>query len=111
MSTIEIPVIDPGVKYVGVSKLRDMNASKLKDSQDTTYVLQENDKPLAVLLSFERYLIIQQKMQTLMNTLELLGNKEEQLGVVTGIKEVAAGQGRSLSDIKAALKKRDGEAG
>jgi PHD/YefM family antitoxin component YafN of YafNO toxin-antitoxin module len=105
MATCAIPVIDPDVKYVGISKLRDLNASKLKHSQETTYVLQENDQPLAVLLSFEKYLIIQRELNSLMSTLEMLQDTQEREGVMDGLRDIAAGRTRSIAEVRASLKK------
>lgn len=109
MATCALPVIDPDVKYVGVSKLRELNATKLKDSQGTTYVLQENDQPLAVLLSYDRYLVIQQQLAAVLSAMEMLSDSHEKDGVIAGIMEVGEGRAtRSFSDIKAALKNRYG---
>src|SRR5262249_5929977 len=58
MSSCALPNIDPNIKHVGVSKLRGLNASKLKEHTEDTLVIQENDKPLAVLLSYDRFLEI-----------------------------------------------------
>lgn len=44
MSSINIPLIDPNVKYLGVSELRKLSASSLKGT-DLTFVIQENDTP------------------------------------------------------------------
>jgi hypothetical protein len=108
MATCALPVIDPDVKYVGVSKLREMNATKLKDSQTTTYVLQDNDQPLAVLLSYERYLIIQQQLASVMSAVEMLTDTHERDGVLAGIEDAREGRTRSFSNIKSALKERYG---
>jgi PHD/YefM family antitoxin component YafN of YafNO toxin-antitoxin module len=106
MATCAIPLIDPDVKFVGVSKLRDLNATKLKDSQETTYVLQENDQPLAVLLSYERYLIMQRQFASIMSAVELLANQSERDSLLAGLKDVKAGGSRSFEEIRAALKDR-----
>jgi hypothetical protein len=103
-----IPIIDPSVKYVGISKLRDLNATKLKESQDTL-VFQDNDTPLAVLLSYEKYLIIQEQLAAVMNTLELFSESEELEGVLKGLRDVTQGRARSFAEIKAALKSKYGK--
>jgi predicted transcriptional regulator len=110
MSTCAIPVIDPDVKFVGVSKLRDLNATKLKDSQGTTYVFQENDQPLAVLLSYDRYMFIQQQLEVaaVMNGIELLTDENESEGVLAGLTDIQEGRVRPLAEIRAALKNRYG---
>lgn len=53
MATCAMPHIDPSVRYVGVSKLRNLNATNLKEQTDETLVIQENGTPLAVLLSYK----------------------------------------------------------
>ena len=109
MATCALPRLDPGVKYVGVSKLRDLNATKLKDDQDTTYVLQENDQPLAVLLSYERYLIIQEQLASVMNAIEMLSDTDERAALVAGINDLQNGRVRPFSQVKAALREKYGE--
>jgi hypothetical protein len=62
VSFSSIPYIDPKVRHVGVSKLRELNATKLKElgqDNEQTLVIQDNDQPLAVLLSYEKFLIMQ----------------------------------------------------
>jgi PHD/YefM family antitoxin component YafN of YafNO toxin-antitoxin module len=99
-----IPVIDPKVKHVGVSKLREMNATKLKETEDT-YVIQENEVPLAVLLRYEKFLIMQEQMQSVLNTIDLLQNPEEMKEIVQGLKDFRLGKTRKLSEIEANSKK------
>jgi len=107
MANTLIPVIDPTIRYVGVSKLRDLNATKLKEAQDTTLVFQDtNDTPLAVLLSYEKYLIIQEQLAAVMNTLELFSENTELEGVLKGVADVTEGRTRSFAEVKAALKNR-----
>src|SRR5579859_2770181 len=98
------PVIDPTIRHVGVSKLREMNATALKETEDT-FVIQDNNTPLAVLLTYEKFLIMQQKLMSVMNTLDLLTESKEIDGVLAGIQEMNAGQARSLADIEADLEK------
>lgn len=52
-SQISIPYLDPSVQHVGISRLRAL---------DKTLVIQDNDKPLAVLLKYEHFLAMQEKM-------------------------------------------------
>lgn len=65
MAFATIPRIDPSVKHVGISKLRDLNATKLRKQTDETLVIQENDTPLAVLLSYKKFLAIQAAMDVI----------------------------------------------
>ena len=75
------PVIDPSIKHVGVSKLRELNATALKETDDT-FVIQDNNTPLAVLLTYEKFLNMQQELMSVINTLELLTGTEELAGVL-----------------------------
>ncbi len=53
-----IPYLDPSVAHIGISKLRALNVTQLRDL-DKTLVIQDNDKPLAVLLKYEHFMAIQ----------------------------------------------------
>lgn len=105
MLDANIPRIDPSVKHIGVSKLRGLNASKLKDTTET-FVIQENDTPLAVLVSYEKFLIMQEQLESFINMLEMLSDQEELKGLRSGLDDVKAGRVRSLADIRAELKGR-----
>src|SRR6202158_5766118 len=98
------PVIDPTIRHVGVSKLRAMNATALKETEDT-FVIQDNNTPLAVLLTYEKFLIMQKQLMSVMNTLDLLTESKEIAGVLAGIQEMNAGRARPLADIEADLEK------
>ena len=98
------PVIDPTIKHVGVSKLREMNATALKETEDT-FVIQDNNTPLAVLLTYEKFLIMQQQLMSVMNTLDLLTESSEFAGVLEGIREMKSGKARPLSEIEAEFDK------
>ena len=58
---VSIPYLDPNVQHVGISKLRALNVAQLR-TFDKTWVIQDNDKPLAVLLKYEHFLAMQEKM-------------------------------------------------
>jgi hypothetical protein len=58
---VSIPYLDPSVQHVGISKLRALNVAQLR-ALDRTLVIQDNDKPLAVLLKYEHFLAMQEKM-------------------------------------------------
>jgi PHD/YefM family antitoxin component YafN of YafNO toxin-antitoxin module len=102
---LNIPKIDPNVRHVGVSKLRKLNSDDLRKIEETL-VLQENDTPLAVLVKYEKYLILQNELESLMATVELLTNKEETAALLAGLKDFEAGRTRPLSEIKASLDKK-----
>lgn len=105
MSSINIPLIDPNVKHIGVSKLRQFNATNLRETSDT-FVIQENDTPLAVLVSFEKFLIMQEQLMSVLGTMELLTDKTDLEGVKAGLAAFTAGRTRSLVEIRAEMKKR-----
>jgi hypothetical protein len=98
------PVIDPTIKHVGVSKLRELNATALKETDDT-FVIQDNNTPLAVLLTYEKFLIMQQKLESVMNTLELMTETNELSGLLAGIQEMRDGKARPLAELEAELEK------
>jgi hypothetical protein len=106
MSISAIPNIDPTVKHVGVSKLRDLNATKLKQQNQQTLVIQENDTPLAVLLSYKRFLEIRQEFDAMASTIELLTSDVEKKGILSAFEDVRAGRVRSFKDFEAELEKK-----
>jgi translation initiation factor IF-3 len=59
---VSIPYLDPSVQHVGVTKLRSLNVAQLRDL-DKTLVIQDNDKPLAVLLKYEHFMAMQEQLQ------------------------------------------------
>ena len=59
---VSIPYLDPSVQHVGVSRLRALNIEQLRDL-DKTLVIQDNDKPLAVLLRYEHFMAMQEQIR------------------------------------------------
>jgi PHD/YefM family antitoxin component YafN of YafNO toxin-antitoxin module len=102
MSSGNIPHIDESVRHVGVSKLRELNVAKLRQSEETL-VIQDNDEPLAVLLTYDKFLEMQQLLTSLLNTIDLLTEKHEAEGVLAGLQDVKAGRVRSLAEIDTQL--------
>jgi hypothetical protein len=102
MGQTTFPVIDPTIRHVGVSKLREMNATALKETEDT-FVIQDNNTPLAVLLTYEKFLMMQNELQSVMNTLELLSDSKELAGVLAGIQEMREGRARPLAEVEAEM--------
>ena len=103
MGTGYLPVtIDPNVRYVGVSKLRELNAAKLKETEETL-VFQDNDQPLAVLLTYEKFMEIQQQVYSLLNTIDLCQEQAELEGLKAAFQDIKEGRIRSLAEIKAEL--------
>jgi hypothetical protein len=101
----EIPLIDRSVKYVGASKLRDLNAATLKESEDT-FVIQDNDGPFSVILSYEKYLAIQDQLLGVVNTMEMISDTAELKGVAAGLTEIGQGRTRTLTEIQARLRRK-----
>jgi len=58
---VSIPYLDPRVQHVGISKLRALNVAQLR-ALDKTLVIQDNDEPLAVLLKYDQFLAMQERM-------------------------------------------------
>jgi PHD/YefM family antitoxin component YafN of YafNO toxin-antitoxin module len=105
MGSSVMPVIDPNVKYVGVSKLRELNAAKLKETEDTL-VFQDNDQPLAVLLTYSKFMEMQQQLYSLLNTIDLCQEKTELEGLKAAFEDLKEGRVRSLAEIKAELARK-----
>ncbi len=105
MATMSIPFIDQNVEHVGTTKLRELNSNKLKANRKTL-VIQENDKPLAVLLSYEQYLLMQNKLFSLLETIEVLSNEEDIETLKAGFEDLKAGRTRSIAEIRASLNKK-----
>ena len=56
---VEIPYLDPSVQHVGISRLRALNVAQL-DGLDKTLVIQDNDRPLAVLIRYRNFMAMQE---------------------------------------------------
>ena len=56
---VSIPYLDPSVQHVGISRLRALNVSQL-DALDKTLVVQDNDRPLAVLIRYRNFMAMQE---------------------------------------------------
>jgi hypothetical protein len=59
---VSIPYVDPNVEHVGITRLRSLNVTQLRELTKTL-VIQDNDKPLAVLLKYEHFLAMQERLQ------------------------------------------------
>ncbi len=103
--TTTIPYIDRNVQHVGVSRLRTLNATQLREI-DKTLVIQDNDQPLAVLLKYEEFLIMQDQLMAVVDTIAAMADQEELAGIVSGIKEMNAGKTKGIAEIRAALKNK-----
>jgi|SRR5271165_538657 len=105
MATCAFPNIDPRIRHVGVSKLRDLNATKLKEQEEDTLVIQENDTPLSVLFSYKRYQEMRDEFNALTSMVEVLTSESERNGLLAALEDVRVGRVRSLADIEVDLKK------
>lgn len=104
-SKVDIPRIDPNVQYVGVSKLRTLNATNLHDL-DTTLVIQDNDQPIAVVLSYELFLEMQKERERVLATLEMLANNEELSALRTGMQDVLSKRTKPISVVRDTVRKK-----
>lgn len=102
------PYIDATVKHVGVSKLRGLNADKLRATTDTFVIQDPNDKPLAVLLTYDKFLAMQEELEAVARTVEMLSDNAEAAALRAGLEDMRAGRRRSLDEIDAELKKPRG---
>src|SRR5208282_1484750 len=87
--------IDPTVEHVGVSKLRQLNATNLSNF-DKMLVVQDNDKPLVVVVNYQEYLEAQEQhketRERLRKALEVIQMfKSGGHGVQEGVKQAKAG--------------------
>ncbi len=58
-NAVSIPYLDPSVQHVGISRLRALNVTQL-DGLDKTLVIQDNDRPLAVLIRYRNFMAMQE---------------------------------------------------
>jgi len=105
MATCAFPDIDPRIRHVGVSKLRDLNATKLKEQEDDTLVIQENDTPLSVLFSYKRYQEMRAERKSLLSMIEMLTSDNERTGLLEAFGDIRAGRTRTLAEIEEDLEK------
>jgi hypothetical protein len=105
MATCTFPNIDPRIRHVGVSKLRDLNATKLKENEDDTFVIQENDVPLSVLFSYKKYQEMRAEMNSLLSMIEMLTSDKERNGLLEAFEDIRAGRIRTLAEIEGDLEK------
>ncbi|MBC8030937.1 MAG: hypothetical protein H7Z16_12560 [Pyrinomonadaceae bacterium] len=99
-----IPVIDPNVQYVGVSKLRTLNAGKLQ-SLDKTWVIQDDDRPLAVILSIDQFLEMQKERNALLATLESIFTEEDRVALVAALRGSQSGNTKPDTEVRGTPKK------
>ena len=98
-----IPVIDPNVLYVRVSKLRDLKAERLR-SLDKTLVIQDDEKPLAVVLSYDQFLEMQNERERIMATLQAVLGKGDRTSLEQALEEAKNGNTKPIAAIRKSLK-------
>ena len=98
-----IPRIDPNVQFVGVSKLRSLNATNLNNLDKTLVVQDANDKPLAVILRYEQFLEMQQERDKVLETLETLLSDDD---FISALQDIQDGRIKSFADVERKLSKR-----
>lgn len=103
----DLPMIDRNIEHVGLSGLKKLDKKRLRevDDKNKMLVIQDHNTPLAVLLSYEKYLIIQDQLKAVMETFELFGDLDELRGVLAGIRDAQEGKTRSIEEIRKSLKK------
>ena len=73
---------------------------------EQTLVIQDNDTPLAVLLTYERFLVIQEKLTAVFNTVEMLTDTTERTALLAALADVKAGRVRSLDEIESEMEEK-----
>lgn len=103
---ISIPnsYVNPNVRTVGVSKLRSLNASQLRGI-DKTLVIQENDKPLAVLLKYEDFLEMQEQLLAVLETQSVLSDKDAIENILAGRADVKSGNTRTIEEVRDSIRR------
>ncbi|MGB8801612.1 MAG: hypothetical protein WCC97_13065 [Candidatus Acidiferrales bacterium] len=103
---ISIPnsYVNPHVRTVGISKLRSLNASQLRDI-DKTLVIQENDQPLAVLVKYEEFLAMQRQLMAILETQAVLSDKKAVESILSARADAKSGNTRSIDEVRESIKK------
>ena len=104
MTSFALPNIDPTIKHVGVSKLRGLSVSKLSAMQHT-WVIQDNNTALAVLVRYEHYLAIQEEIKSLKGTIQTFNDEKERVSGYAKLKDANHGPVRPLGAVEAASSK------
>jgi hypothetical protein len=104
MNEGNIPVIDPSVRYVGVSKLRELKAATLRQLKETL-VVQDEKQPLAVILSYKQFLNIQSELDRVVATLEFYMTSDGS-EIAKAVADANPGKTTSLLEIPRTLTQR-----
>ncbi len=98
----DIPYIDETVEYVGVSRLRSLNASSLL-ANEKTLVIEANKTPVAVLLAYEKFLCMQREMEAMQRTIELFSDDDERKLLIEGFGDLVNGRTKGIEAIRNSL--------
>ena len=90
--------IDPTVEHVGVSKLRQLNATNLGKLKNML-VVQDNDTALAVVIRYEQYLKMQNQLEEALRTIQAYHSD----GLAQGMQDAATGRIKRMSEVDPAL--------
>ena len=101
---VDIPRVDPRVQYVGVSKLRTLNATNLHLLDKTLVIQDTDDKPLAVVLSFEQFLEMQNERDKILRTLETVLS-EDGPDLIAALRDASNDNTKPLSEVRKKLRK------
>lgn len=90
--------IDPTVEHVGVSRLRQLNASNLGKLKKML-VIQDDGTALAVVVRYEQYLAMQNQLEQALRTIQ--GYRTD--GLTQGLQDAAAGRVKRMSEVDPTL--------
>lgn len=96
-----IPKIDPDVKYIGSSKLRELTAIELRALTGAIVVTGAQNTPLAVILPYQTYLRMQNAVEGVRRFTEPLMSREEAMskGSLDAYgPELSSGQGKATTE-------------
>ena len=100
-----VPYIDTSISDIGVSQLRKLNATELRKTKKTL-VVRDNNVPLAVVLKYQQFLVMQNKLEAALKTVDLLTKHTDVHAVVESLKDAAQGKGIDLSEIAPELTRK-----
>ena len=100
-----VPYIDTSISDIGVSQLRKLNATSLRKSKKT-FVVRDNNVPLAVVLKYEQFLAMQGKLEAAQKLVDLFAKRPDVKALIESLKDASEGGGRDLSEIAPELVKK-----
>ena len=94
----DVPYIDTSISDIGVSQLRKLNATELRKTKKTL-VVRDNNVPLAVILKYEQFLVMQNKLEAALKTVDLLTKGTDTQAVIQSLMDALKGKGVDLEEI------------